>query len=271
MRSIRLAIAAILAASALGAQERVVFGQVIDSVSAQPLGGVSTYFTTNRLEYHTGADGQFTLHGDLTRDSVLVVRRIGYVPRTVVVSELARLPIVDVGLVYLRPVATVLDKIAVVTEEVRRYPQLMGFYDRKANLSGLGHFFTRESIERSAAARTSDVLRKSPKVEMECNRASSAGECAATSRRAREMRFRLQPQDSTYASQELGLGYLMEQSRCRMDLWVDGVRSPVFDVDDIPVTWILGIEIYSGPESTPVVFGQGACGVIAIWTAVPGS
>jgi hypothetical protein len=49
------------------------------------------------------------------------------------------------------------------------------------------------------------------------------------------------------------------------------VRSPFYDVDEIPVSWIVGIEIYSGPETTPVVFGQGACGVIAIWTAVPGS
>jgi len=56
-----------------------------------------------------------------------------------------------------------------------------------------------------------------------------------------------------------------------MDVWVAGVRSPFFDVDDIPVNWIVGIEIYSGPETTPVIFGQGPCGVVAIWTAVPGS
>ena len=56
-----------------------------------------------------------------------------------------------------------------------------------------------------------------------------------------------------------------------MEVWVDGVRSPFYDVDEIPVAWIVGIEIYSGPETTPVIFGQGACGAIAIWTAVPGS
>ena len=31
------------------------------------------------------------------------------------------------------------------------------------------------------------------------------------------------------------------------------------------------IEVYSEPETTPVIFGQGACGVVVIWTAVPGS
>src|ERR1041384_1067868 len=220
MRSIGLAIFALFASSAVAAQEGVVFGQVVDSVSAQPLGGVSTYFTTNRLEYHTGADGLFTLHGDLTRDSVLVVRRIGYVPRTFVVSELAKLPLLDVGIVYLRPVATMLDKIAVVTEEVRRFPQLVGFYDRKEKMGGLGHFFTRENIERTAASRTSDVLRQSHKVELECNRSSPSGSCAPASRRAREVRFRLRAADSTYSVEELGPLLQAEGGRCRMDVWV---------------------------------------------------
>jgi hypothetical protein len=187
-----------------------------------------------------------------------------------VVTQRASWGVVDVGTVYLRPVATVLDRIAVVAEEVRRYPQLVGFYDRKAYLSGLGHFFTRENIERTGAVRTSDVLRRSAKVEMECNQSSPFGACSAASRRAREMRFALRPADSTTTNEELG-ALMAGAGRCRMDVWVDGVRSPFYDVDEIPVTLILGIEIYSGPETTPVIFGQGPCGAIAIWTAVPGS
>ena len=50
---------------------------------------------------------------------------------------------------------------------------------------------------------------------------------------------------------------------------MDGVRHP-FDVDAIPVSWIVGVEIYSGPATTPVEFGMGPCGVVAIWTAIPG-
>ena len=255
---------------ALAAQQRVVYGIVIDSVTGSPLSGGQAYFTTSRLDGRTNRDGLFLVHGDTLRDSVLVVRRIGYVPRTIVISPLTRLRVIDIGIVYLRPVATPLDEIAVVTEEVRRYPQLDGFYDRKAHLGGLGHFFTREIIERSAAFRASDVLRRSQKVAIECN-TQGIGECIATSRRAREMRFRLRPVDSSYTVEELGADLLAQASRCRMDVWVDGARSPFLDLNEIPVNWIVGIEIYSGPETTPVIFGQGSCGVVAIWTAVPGS
>src|SRR5438105_12907810 len=118
MRSICLAIAAFLGASALAAQERVVFGQVIDSVTGNPLPGAQAYLTTVRSDTRSEADGVFILRGDRIHDTVIVVRRIGYVPRSIVVSARARLPAVDVGTVYLRPVATRLDEIAVVTEVV---------------------------------------------------------------------------------------------------------------------------------------------------------
>jgi hypothetical protein len=271
MKKLLLWTALVLPLRAAVGQERAVFGQVLDSVSGQPLQGTSAYFTTSRLEAHTNADGFFVLHGDEKRDSVIVVRRIGYVPRTIIVSPLTRMPTVDAGIVYLRPVATKLDEIAVVTEEVRRYPQLDGFYVRRAHLSGLGHFFTREIIQRTGASRASDVLRRSTKVYMDCNRRTPIGECAPASNRSREMRIRLRPADTTYTQEELGAAFMVEVSRCRMEVWVDGVRSPFNDVDEIPVSWIVGIEIYSGPETTPVEFGQGSCGVIAIWTAVPGS
>jgi hypothetical protein len=240
-----------------------VFGQVLDSLSGRPLDRAEVYFTTLVGRARTGPDGRFRLEDIAARDSVLVVRRIGYRARTVVVSPAATAPAVDVGPVYLRPVATQLDAIAVEAEEVRRYPVLEGFYQRRRVLQGLGHFFTREFIERTAALKTSDVLRRSAKVEIECSK-SSGGQCAATSRRARETRFVLRPRDSTGAGAEND-GIFFEAGRCRMEVWVDGVRSP-FDVDATPVDWIVGIEIYAGPAATPPIFGTGPCGVIAIWT-----
>jgi hypothetical protein len=189
------------------------------------------------------------------------------VPRTVIVTPVADfLALLDIGPIYLRAVATELDRIAVETEEVRRYPQLDGFYQRKAQLSGLGQFMTRDFVERSAALRTSDVLRKSHKVEIECSTVG-ARMCAATSRRARETRFLFRTRDSVNVEDE---SVQFEAGRCRMDVWVDGVRSP-FDIDAIPVSWIVGIEIYSGPGTTPVEFGMGPCGVVVIWTSVPGA
>jgi hypothetical protein len=183
-----------------------------------------------------------------------------------VVYPAAGLPVSDVGVLHLRPVATALDRIAVEAEEMRRYPQLVGFYDRKDDLTGLGHFITRETIERVAALRTSDVLRRSHKLEIECGK-QGAGICVASSRRARETRFVAAARDSVNV-EDAALAF--DAGRCRMDVWVDGVRSP-FDLDTIPVEWIVAIEVYSGPATTPPVFGLGACGVIAIWTSVPGA
>jgi carboxypeptidase family protein len=244
---------------------RTVFGLVLDSLSGRPLARAEVYFTTQVGQSRTGPDGRFWLEGGTARDSVLVVRRIGYVARTVVVTPAARLRAIDVGSVYLRPVATELDAIAVEAEEVRRYPVLEGFYQRRQVFSGLGHFLTREFVARTGAPRTSDVLRRSHKVEIECSK-YLGGPCAATSRRARETRYVMRPRDSTGVGAEND-AIFFEAGRCRMQVWVDGVRNP-FDIDAIPVDWIVGIEIYSGPGATPPVFGTGPCGVVAIWTVV---
>ncbi len=268
LKTLWLLVPVLAVASAARAQERYVGGTVIDSVSGAALGGVSVYFTTLPGEGRTTPDGRFRLTGHSMRDSVVVVRRIGYVPRTIIVTPAAPvLATVDIGEIYLRPVATQLDKIAVEVEEVRRFPQLDGFYERKNHLGGLGHFFTREVMERIPAARTSDIIRRSHKVEIECNK-GGAGLCAASSRRARETRFTLLTGRDSAGIEDVTLG--SETSRCRMEVWVDGVRSP-FDIDAIPVSWIVGIEIYSGPATTPPIFGEGACGVVAIWTSIPGA
>ena len=50
-----------------------------------------------------------------------------------------------------------------------------------------------------------------------------------------------------------------------MTVYVDGMRSSL-RVDEMPLSWIGGIEVYSGLATTPPGLGSGACGVIAIWT-----
>lgn len=266
MSLLTLAVGSVLPLAGQQPLQRTVFGLVFDSLSGRPLGRAEVYFTTAVSQTRSAADGRFWLQGGSTRDSVLVVRRIGFVPRSVVVTPWARLPAVDVGRVYLRPVATELDEILVVAEEVRRFPVLDGFYQRKYHLAGLGHFFTRDFVQRTGALRTSDVLRRSHKVEIECGKDVGA-QCHATSRRARETQAVARPRDSTYVEDA---SIFFEAGRCRMEVWVDGVRNPL-GVDLIPVDWIVGIEIYSGPATVPPLFGMGPCGVVAIWTVAAGA
>ncbi|MSR07912.1 MAG: hypothetical protein EXR93_12755 [Gemmatimonadetes bacterium] len=144
------------------------------------------------------------------------MRRIGFVPSTFPVHLAPGAKVSDVGYLQLRQVATKLDQIAVEAEQVRRFPQLEGFYARKDAMHGLGHYLTRDDVERIPAARTSDVLRHSMKLEIECGKIPGA-QCYAASRRARETRLSRAPRDSTSIediSSSFGTG------RCRMEVWV---------------------------------------------------
>jgi len=269
MRSVpRFALVLLLAAPVplLGQEFRGLTGIVLDSVSRRPLEGASVYFTTAEGENRTGSDGRFRLRVGTARDTLMVVRRIGFVPSTFPVHLAPGAMVADVGYLQLRPVATRLDQIAVEAEQVRRFPQLDGFFARKTQMQGLGNYLTRDDVERIPAARTSDLLRHLIKLEIECGKAPGAT-CIATSRRARETRLARRTRGDTLTEEVFDY---FGTGRCRMEVWVDGVRSP-YELDTIPVDWIVGIEVYSGPGTTPPIFGQGACGVVAIWTSVPGA
>src|SRR3989338_8712713 len=133
--------------------DRVLRGLIVDSVSRRPVSGAVVYFEGRRDEFHSGSEGQFHIPGVHVRDTVLVIRRIGYVPLRVSLPKTDSPLAVDLGALPLRPVATQLDRIAVETEEVARFPQLAEFYRRKQSANG-GAFVTREDIERSAARQT---------------------------------------------------------------------------------------------------------------------
>jgi hypothetical protein len=241
---------------------------VVDSLSGRPVGGAVLYFDGRRDEFYTGSEGQFRIAGVRPQDQVLVVRRIGFVPLRVHVPDTSSILAIDLGALALHAVATKLDRIEVEAEEVDRFPQLAAFYRRKQNNTG-GAYITREDIERSAARRTSEMLRRVVKIEMDCtNDRLGADNCLARNRRGRIIRptgpsagtrraGQVIPEDT--ATMEHGA------DRCEMDIYVDGMHSSL-KVDEVPLSWIGGIEVYSGLATTPPGLGNGRCGVIAIWT-----
>ncbi|MBI4421896.1 MAG: hypothetical protein HY560_13815 [Gemmatimonadetes bacterium] len=261
-------------AQVIAPAERAVTGVIVDSVSGHPLSGVVLYFTGRGDEYFSSGDGRFRIPGIGLRDTTLVVRRIGFVPRRVAVPASPSAMAMDIGSVLLRPVATQLDRIAVETEEVARYPQLSEFYRRKQ--SGVaGVFVTREDIQRTGARKTSEILRRTTKVELDCsNDRIGDDQCVARNRRGRNISRVLPP--STRRRPAAGAEIPEDTAsldfsfdRCQMDVWVDGTRSSL-TVDEIPLSWIAGIEVYSGLATTPPGLGHGRCGVVAIWTTRAG-
>jgi hypothetical protein len=267
-------VALIFAATVAAAQDgvpsrRVVAGQVLDSVAQRPVGGAVLYFEGRRDEFHTDSYGRFHIAGAGPADTLLVVRRIGFVPLRVTVPVATPL-----GAVYLRPVATQLDRIAVEVEEVNRYPQLASFYRRKQ--AGLtGSFVTRDEISQLSARLVSEVLRRSARIEMDCSQQQIGDDrCASRNRRGRNI-IRVPPPGQQNAARRQNFAPVDSNSidfgldRCEMDVYVDGMRSSM-KVDEVPVSWVAGIEVYSGLATTPPEFGHGRCGVVAIWTTRAG-
>ncbi|MSR07747.1 MAG: carboxypeptidase-like regulatory domain-containing protein [Gemmatimonadetes bacterium] len=255
--------------------DRIIAGVVFDSVSGEPVSNATIYIQGRRDEFSTDSYGRFKIRSLHRQDTLLVIRRIGYVPGTVVFPYSPDKLVLDVGAVRLRAVATRLDQIAVEVEEVNRYPQLTDFYRRKqANRPGL--FITREDIARTSARKASEMLRRTSKLEMDCvQQVLSSDACIARSRRGRNV-VRMFNDAATNRARQSGVGDLADtaeivanQDRCEMDIFVDGMKSSL-PIDEIPLTWIAGMEVYNGLAQTPPQFGHGACGVIAIWTTRAG-
>src|SRR6185436_18636813 len=57
----------------------------------------------------------------------------------------------------------------------------------------------------------------------------------------------------------------MVVGHCEMELWLDGQRSTV-ELDEVSTKELVAIEVYSGPSTTPSMYGAGHCGVVALWT-----
>lgn len=121
-----------------------------------------------------------------------------------------------------------------------------GFYDRQANSSG--YYLDREEIQRRNPFSTSDVFRFVPGLRRSFG---SRGNGFLQSRRA--------------PTTLRGVGSY--QMGCPVEVFVDGAPWHG-SIDDLPVDWIGGIEVYSSAQA-PAQYsrtGAGGCGVVLIWT-----
>jgi hypothetical protein len=62
---------------------------------------------------------------------------------------------------------------------------------------------------------------------------------------------------------------------CPPQYWVDGVKAYNLNIDDIIPSDVEGIEIYPGASTVPPQYntreGTTICGVVLIWTRIPGT
>jgi hypothetical protein len=134
-----------------------------------------------------------------------------------------------------------------VEEMTRRRQLLSDFYDRMAR--GFGYFVTREQIEKRNPMNLSDMMRMVPGARLMPIRGTSMA----------ALRF----------SRAQG------GRDCPPQYYVDGVKAWNLNIDDIVPMDVEGIEIYEGASSIPPQYntkeGNTICGVVLIWTRIPGN
>ena len=137
-----------------------------------------------------------------------------------------------------------------VTEEEQRARQMMqDFYRRKD--AGGGFFITRDDIEHRNPLELSDMLRTMPGAVL----VPVSGSARAVLRFARTS---------------------MVGRDCPPQYYVDGVMATGLNIDDLEPSDIEGIEVYSGASRIPPQFnnsriGTSICGVVVVWTRIPGT
>lgn len=185
----------------------------------------------------TDSDGAFRLTAIPLGRAVLEVRRLGYRPLSTPVTIVGGNDLrVDVELV---PIPEQLAPVQVRPRAEVYDSRLAGFNARKSR--HVGHFVTREKLDRMSSARFIDALREIPGVSFRTLR----GGVATVSLRG---------------------------ARCAPMFYMDGfpARAGVMDLDMIDLSGVEGIEVYAGMSSIPAEFmsvvGGEKCGVIAVWS-----
>lgn len=219
-----------------------VSGIVTAAQSGEPLMGVQVIIKGTRRWAITNQDGAFHLGGLKPGAYVIEFRHPNRAPITHPLALEADKTIELAVRIDTRTVA--LPEVVIEGREARTSPKMVDFMARAASGHG-GYFITRKDIEERQPRVLSDMLRRVPGLRVDCD----FGSC-----RVRTF---------TEARRIMG--------GCPIQYFLDGIPF-LGDIDEMTPDQVEGIEIYRGSSSIPPQFNTGTsmCGVIAIWSRVPG-
>ena len=232
------------AASASAQSVGAISGTIRDSAGI-PIPGVEIVVLQSKGALYSDSVGTFRFVNLSAGNHQLHFRRLGFAPKALdaTVAEGQTLALA----VVLEASATEIEGMT-VEELSRRRQMLSDFYDRSSR--GFGHFVTREQIEKRNPMNLSDMMRMIPGARLVPLR----GGGQATLRFSRAQ---------------------MGNRDCPPQYWVDGVKAWNLNIDDIVPQDVEGIEVYSGASTVPAQFntreGTTICGVVLIWTRIPGT
>lgn len=211
-------------------------GVVLDSLGG-PLSGALVSVQGTTIRAITDDAGSFRLNRVRAGELTLLVRRLGYKPESPTVrvnaSGEARMEVRLAALAIRLPTVEVRRQVEVYDS------RLAGFNARREK--HVGHFVTREELDRMRSARFVDALRQIPGVQMRPLRGG-------------------------------GTTIALRGSRCPPLVFIDGFPADAgtMDLDMLDLASVEGIEVYSGVATVPPEFmgarGTHACGVVAVWS-----
>jgi hypothetical protein len=235
-----LALTAFIAPSLLSQRPGVITGTVKDEAGARVL-NVEIIVPKTGASVHTDSAGKFIIRGLAPGLFDLSVRRLSYTPMTLSLEVTAG-DTTDVD-VTLTTAAELLPTVQVKGKEEKKR-QLDGFEQRRKQ--ALGHFITREQIERRNPLMLSEMVRGVPGAQIIPTNDAVGRMVLRFSRRI----------------------------NCPPTYFVDGQYLPNYNIDDMSPRNVEGVELYDGFAGLPQEFakqmGVQACGVVVIWTRIPG-
>jgi hypothetical protein len=216
---------------------------VVSDTNLTPLHAAFVSIVGTPIRVGTGPNGRFRITKVQPGQYLLIVKRVGFRPTSGVID----VPASDtLRLAYtLEPLAQTLPTVTVAEKPFSI--RMNEFLARRK--AGFGEFMTQEEIEAKNTVYATELLRSFRSIDVSPNRASVMTQWYALSRREG-------------ANPSLGA--------CPMTVFLDNVplQTP-FNLDLLPSPKDLGgIEVYSGPSTTPPQYKgfDRSCGVILVWT-----
>lgn len=245
IRFIAIALALVVAGVPLGAQSRrpgTLVGRVLDEAGV-PVANVEVAIAKIERTTRTDSAGNFMLTSVPPGQYDLAFRRVSYTPLIFMIDVTAG----DTTEAEVKMTAAPQPLSAVrVEEQPERRRDLDGFENRRR--LGVGHFITREEIEKRDPHLLSDIVRTIPGTMFV---PAGLGRSVLRFTRAQKMRD------------------------CPPQYYVDGVLLTGYNLDDMPVNDVEAIELYSGLSGLPAQFAKLRstinCGTVVIWTRIPGN
>jgi hypothetical protein len=221
------------------AAPQTIQGVVVEDEARTPIGGVDVELVT--IDGVTAATATTTDEGDFVVRAPRAGRytlRLTHIAYHALNTDTLVLRSGEGVSVEVRMAATVIP-VEPLTVTARSNANTAGFHERRRR-GGLGRYVTREEIERHPGARTSDLLRHLPGIQL----VPSAG--------------------SHLLLMRGGAG------RCLPTIYIDGMavrQFPGSGIDELVHPEMLeGVEVYTGASAPPPIHSRTTCGVVAFWT-----